>query len=225
MHGTRQRIISVIFVTVSSLLQPLVGREPAQQVTESQAGKATESEIRITPYNPQQGTVLAEYLDNLTGRAVTVKGNVSHDTAVAWLTQLNDTAATKSEQDLAALVTAGQARGLLAVSSLFHDTLITVSWGPPPKRDPPPGMIVTSAQDRSTWVVLVMSKGSMEDWKGWFAAADDAKTGEQLVAVVEAHHSLGLEAVTKRYLSRPQPGKVGLSLRVTAFWSPGGGPK
>jgi hypothetical protein len=218
MHGTRQRIISVIVVTVSSLLQPLVGREPAQQVTESQAGKATESEIRITPYNPQQGTVLAEYLDDRTGRTLTVKGDVSHDTAVAWLTQLADTAATKSEQDLAALVTAGQARGLLSVSSVIGDTSTTVSWGPPPKRDPPPGMIVFSIQDRRTGNALVISKAITEDTtKAWFAAADAARTGEQFVALVEAHRSEGIQAVSGYRME----GRV----RVTAFWSPAAGPR
>ena len=219
MHETRQPIITAILLAVSSL-QPL-GCSPPQQVSKSQAGKATKSEmskIRITPYNPQQGTVLAEYLDDRTGRTLTVKGDVSHDTAVAWLTQLADTAATKSEQDLAALVTAGQARGLLSVSSVIGDTSTTVSWGPPPKRDPPPGMIVFSIQDRRTGNALVISKAITEDTtKAWFAAADAARTGEQFVALVEAHRSEGLQAVSGYRME----GRV----RVTAFWSPAAGPR
>jgi len=216
MHQTRHGIIAVILVALGSL-QPNAA-QPAQQVSKAQAQKAGGSQIRITPEKAEQGAVLAEYLDDRSGRTVTVKSSVSKGIAVAWLTQLVDTPATKSEPDFVALVTAGQANGLLSVSGFIDGTSVTVSWGPPPKRDPPSGRVVFTLKDERSGTVLVTTNLDTDATKQWFAGANAAKT-EELLALVETHHSQGLLAVTKSFSGGVREGY----LRVTAFWSTGAG--
>jgi hypothetical protein len=215
MHQTRHGIIAVILVALGSL-QPNAAQS-AQQVSKAQAQKAGGSQIRITPEKAEQGAVLAEYLDDRSGRTVTVKSSVSKGIAVAWLTQLVDTAATKP--DFVALVTAGQANGLLSVSGFIDGTSVTVSWGPPPKRDPPSGRVVFTFKDQRSGTVLVTTNVLDTDaTKQWFAGANAAKT-EELLALVETHHSQGLLAVTKFFSGGVREG----DLTVTAFWSTGAG--
>lgn len=169
------------------------------------------SQVRVTRDAADRGVILSEYLDQRTGRKLIVKAGISQDLALGWLGRLSDTKLTATEQDLTAMITSGHAQGLLAVSGGFGGTSVTVSWGPPPRREPPANTIVSTLMDQRTGAILVIGP-TVTSAKEWFVTLNAAKSEADLFALLTAQHSQGLLAATT-YIKG--------GAKVTTFWSPG----
>ena len=169
------------------------------------------SQARVTRDDPNQGVILSEYLDQRTGSKLIVKGGTSQELALSWMGRLSDIKLTTTEQDLTAIVTAGHAEGLVAVSGGFRGTSVTVSWGAPPRRDPPANTIVSTMTDQRTGAILVIGPNPTADkTREWFVALNGAKTEGDLFALLTAQHSQGLLAAAT-YIKG--------GFKVTTFWS------
>jgi hypothetical protein len=169
------------------------------------------SQIRVKREAANQGVILSEYLDQRTGRTVIVKAGTSQDLALGWLGRLSDTKLTATEQDLTAIVTSGHAQGLIAVGGGFAGTSVTVSWGPPPRREPPANTIVSTLMDQRTGAMLVIGP-NVTSAQEWFVTLNAAKSEADLFALLTARHPQGLLAATTR---------INGGVKVTTFWSPG----
>jgi hypothetical protein len=124
---------------------------------------------------------------------------------------LADIEVTKTEQDLGTLVTENHAQGLVAVSGGFGSNEVLVSWGPPPRRDPPAGTIVSQQRDqRHGTVIIAGPNASFDKTKEWFVTLNNAKSEADLLGLLTANRPHGLLSATT-YIKG--------GFKVTTFWS------